>query len=88
MSNMQFYLAIALPILAVLTSLTVSLIQISGLREDMRGMRSEFRDDVRGMRSEVREEVRGIRADLSTLTGKVIEMDNRLTRIEERMERG
>jgi hypothetical protein len=30
--------------------------------------------------------MRAIRADLNTLTGKVVEIDNRLTRIEERLE--
>jgi hypothetical protein len=30
--------------------------------------------------------MRAIRTDLNTLTGKVVEIDNRLTRIEERLE--
>ena len=69
MTDTQLYLAIGLPILAVLTSLTISLVQISGIREDMRAMRGEFR-----------EEMRALRSDLTTLTGKVIEIDNRLER--------
>jgi hypothetical protein len=69
MTDTQLYLAIGLPILAVLTSLTISLVQLSGIREDMRAMRAEFR-----------EELRAFRADLNTLTGKVIEIDNRLER--------
>jgi len=70
MNNLQLYVAIGLPVIAVLASqasLTISLIQISAIREDIRGMRADFR------------------ADLRDLTGKVIEIDNRLTRIEERM---
>jgi len=69
MTDTQLYLPIGLPILAVLTSLTISLVQISGIREDMRAMRAEFR-----------EEMRALRSDLTTLTGKVIEIDNRLER--------
>ena len=69
MTDAQLYLAIGLPILAVLTSLTISLVQISGIRVDMRAMRAEFR-----------EEMRAFRSDLTTLTGKVIEIDNRLER--------
>jgi hypothetical protein len=69
MTDTQLYLAIGLPIIAVLASLTVSLVQVSGIREDMRAMRTEFR-----------EELRALRADLNTLTGKVIEIDNRLER--------
>ena len=69
MTDTQLYLAIGLPIIAVLTSLIISLVHVSGIREDMRAMRTEFR-----------EELRAFRADLNTLTGKVIEIDNRLER--------
>ena len=97
MTNIQLYLAIGLPIIAVLTSLTVSMLQVSAIRgemrgirddfrEDMRSLRADFRDDMNGMRSDIREDMRALRTDLNTLTGKVIEIDNRLTRIEERLE--
>lgn len=68
MTDVQLYVALGVPVLAILTSLTVSMIQVSGIRADMRGMRSDFREDLRN------------------LTGKVVEIDNRLTRIEERLE--
>lgn len=35
MSNLQLYIAIGLPTLAVLASLTVTLIQVSAIREDI-----------------------------------------------------
>ena len=63
MSDTQVYLAIGLPILAVLTSLTVSLIQISGIRE-------ELRENMREIRSDIRE----LRGDMKLLTGKVYEL--------------
>ena len=53
----------------MLTSLTISLIQISGIGAGMRVMRPEFR-----------EEMGALRSDFTTLTGKVIEIDNRLER--------
>jgi hypothetical protein len=40
MSNMQLYIAIGLPVIAVLASMTVSLVQISAIREDVREIRS------------------------------------------------
>jgi len=86
MTDVQLHLAIGAPIIAILASLTLSLIQISGIREDMRVFRSEMREDLRAQRSGFREDMQGLRADLTTLTGKVIEIDNRLTRIEERLE--
>jgi hypothetical protein len=88
MTNVQLYLATGVPLVAILISMSLSLIQIGGIRGDMRVMRAEFREDMRGMRSEFRDEMRALRGDLTTLTGKVIEIDNRLTRIEERMEHG
>jgi len=62
MSNLQLYLAVGLPIIAVL-SLVISLVQISGLREDMRSQISA-----------VREDVREIRSDIKLLTGEVYEL--------------
>lgn len=60
---MQLYIAIGLPTIAVLASLTVSLIQIGAIRED----------------------IREIRNDIKLLTGKVAEIDTRLSLIEERI---
>lgn len=65
MNDFQLYLAVGLPTIAVLASLTVSLIQISGIRED----------------------IHEIRADIKLITGSLLEIDNRVTRIEERLAR-
>jgi len=62
-NNLQLYIAIGLPTVAVLASLTVSLFQISGIRED----------------------ICEIRNDSKLLTGKVAEIDTRLSLIEERI---
>jgi hypothetical protein len=43
MNEMQLYAAIGLPVIAVLTSLTVSLVQISAIREDLREIRSDIK---------------------------------------------
>ena len=64
MNNWLLYLAIGLHTVAVLASLTLSLVQISGIRED----------------------IRQIRHDIKLLTGKVAEIDTRLSRIEERIQ--
>ena len=42
-TNVQLFLAIGLPTVAVLASLTVSLIQIAGIREDIREIRSDIK---------------------------------------------
>ena len=46
MSNLQLYVAVGLPTIAVLASMVVSLVQISGIREDVR----EIRGDMRALR--------------------------------------
>jgi len=81
MTNVQLYLAIGLPILAVLASLVVSLVQISGIKEDirelrgeMRGLRKDSQDSLSEARKEAREDRLQIAADIKVLTGKVYEM--------------
>ena len=81
MTNVQLYLATGVPIIAILISMALSLVQISGIR----GSIAEIHVELRALRTEFREELRILRTDLNTLTGKVIEIDNRLTRIEERL---
>ncbi len=43
LTNLQLYLAIGLPTIAVLASMTVSLVQISAIREDIREVRSDIK---------------------------------------------
>lgn len=43
MTNTQLWIAVGLPIIAILTSLVISLLQISGIREDIRELRSDMK---------------------------------------------
>jgi hypothetical protein len=86
MTDTQLYLGLGIPVLAIMTSLIVSLVQVSGIREDMRQMRAEFHADYRALATDIRADFAALRADFAALTGKVIKIDNRLTRIEERLE--
>jgi hypothetical protein len=52
-------LAVGLPTFAVVASLIVSLVQISGIRGELSGVRDDLRE---------------IRGDMKLLTGKVYEM--------------
>jgi len=56
MTNLQLYLAIGLPILAVVTSLVINLFLISGIREDIR----EIRTDIKLLTGKVYEMMRKI----------------------------
>jgi archaellum component FlaC len=66
-TNVQLYVDVGLPALAVVSSLIISLMQISGIREDIR---------------EIRPEVRDIRNDIKLLVGALNDLDKRVTRIE------
>jgi hypothetical protein len=59
MTNSQLYLAFGLPIFAIVASLIVSLVQISGIRGELSGVRDNLRE---------------LRGDMKLLTGKVYEM--------------
>jgi hypothetical protein len=43
MYNLQLYIAVGLPTVAVLTSLIISLVQIGAIREDIREIRSDIK---------------------------------------------
>lgn len=43
MTDLQLYIAIGLPTIAVLASMTVSLVQISGIRDDIREIRTDIK---------------------------------------------
>jgi hypothetical protein len=63
MTNLQLCLAVGLPTFAIVASLIVSVVQISGIRGEILGIRGEL--------SGVRDDLREIRSDMTLLTGKV-----------------
>jgi hypothetical protein len=63
MSDLQLYIAVGLPIIAVITGLVISLVQIGAIRADMRMQLGAIREDIREIRS-----------DINLLTGKVHEL--------------
>ncbi len=66
MTNAQLYFAIGLPCFTIVTSLIISLVQVSGVRDSIKEIREEIR--------EIREDIREIRSDIKILTGKVYEL--------------
>lgn len=59
MTNQQLYIAIGLPIFAMVASLIINLVQISGIRAEIESIRADIRE---------------IRSDIKLLTGKVYEL--------------
>ena len=70
MTNLQLYIAVGVPMLVIVTSLILNLVTVSGIRENIR---------------ELREDIREIRNDIKLMTGKIVDIDNRVTRIEEKL---
>ena len=62
-NNIQLYIAVGLPTFAILVSLVISLVQISGIREDSRELRRELNA-----------KVDQINTKIDLLTGKVYEL--------------
>ena len=52
MTDLQLYLAVGLPIIAVLTSLIISLVQISAIRDEIKSIREEMRANMREIRED------------------------------------
>lgn len=50
MTNAQPYFAIGLPCFTIVTSLIISLIQVSGVKDSIK----EIRDDIRDIRSDIK----------------------------------
>ena len=73
-ANLQLYIAVGLPTIAVITSLAISLVQISAIREDMRTQIGAIREDIHAQIAEIREDIREIRSDIKLLTGKIYEL--------------
>jgi hypothetical protein len=81
MTDAQLILGLGFPMIAVIIGLTFSVVLVSRIRGEMRGLRADMRE----MRSEMREEFRGIRSDLSAISAILIDTNNRLNRLEGRM---
>ncbi len=85
MTDVQLYLAIVIPSLTVLLGILMNTVLFNNLSTKITSMESRL--DGRMDRQETRLEA--LSASFATkfdiLTGKVVELDNRLTRLEERL---
>ncbi len=79
MTNVQLYFAIGVPVFAIIMATIGSMFQFSALGARITSMENRF--------TNLENRFTGIEARFDTLTGKVIEIDNRLTRVEALLER-
>ena len=81
MNNAQLYLAVGLPVFAITASLVISLLQISGIRDEMKAIRQEMI----GLRTEFNAQIQGIREDIKLIMSKLADLETRVSIIEERI---
>ena len=82
-TDTQLYLSIGLPVLAVLLTFVGNSLQMSSVSARITSLESTMSARF----SSVENRLVSLEARFETLTGKVIEVDNRLTRVEAILER-
>jgi hypothetical protein len=82
MNNFQLLFAAGFPTLVVLLGILLN-------RQDAGSLRAELKSEIGGLRSELRSEIGGLRSDIGgridMLTGKVIELTDRVSHLEARI---
>ena len=87
MTNVQLYLALGIPFLSLVVAMVISNSRINDMRDLLR---AEMQGEFKAIRTELAEQRRildRLVVSIDMLTGKVVEIDNRLSRLEERMDR-
>jgi predicted nucleic acid-binding Zn-ribbon protein len=94
MTDVQLYLAVGIPFLTIVVAMVISNTRINDMRDllraEIQGVRTEMQGELKAVRTELTEQRRILErlvVSIDMLTGKVVEIDNRLTRFEERMNR-
>ena len=94
MTDTQLYLAIGLPVFAVMLNIIAGIVQHSSTQSRFTSVESRFTNPESTMNgrftsleSTMNARFTSVESRFETLTGKVIEMDNRLTRLETWLER-
>ena len=88
MTDLQLYLAIGIPTFAILVGILMNAVQYSGLNARFSGMDSRMSSvETRISSLETRLDARfnNLEVKFDTLTGKVIDVYNRVTRIEAKL---
>ena len=83
MTDTQLYLAVGLPIFAIMMSTVVGMLQSNALSTNMNARFTSMENRFTVLESRFS----GLESRFEILTGKVVEMANRLTRLETLLER-
>ena len=85
MSNVQLYLTIGIPTLAILIGMLMNAVQFNSINARLNSMDGRFSNiDARFSSQDAR--FNSLEVKFDTLIGKVIDLDNRVTRIEAKLD--
>jgi hypothetical protein len=90
MTDAQMYFAIGVPVFAIIMSVIGGMFQFSALGARITSLETNLGARLTSMENRftnLESRFAGLEARFDTLTGKVIEIDNRLTRVEALLER-
>jgi hypothetical protein len=94
MTDAQWYFAIGVPVFAVMVGIVAGILQMNSIGGRFTSMEARFTSFEASMNARftsletsVNARFTGLEARFDTLTGKVIEIDNRLTRVEAILDR-
>jgi hypothetical protein len=96
MTDVQLYLAIGLPVFAFLLNIALGVIQTNSLQAGITSVETSMNSRFASIESNVNSRFSGLESNINarftsletrfdTLTDKVVDIDNRLTRVEERL---
>ncbi len=87
MTDAQLYLAIGVPVFAVIMAMVGGMFQFSALSTRITSLETSMNARFNSLETSVNSRFTSLEARFDTLVGKVIEIDNRLTRVEALLER-
>ena len=85
MTDVQLYLAIGLPVFAFLLNIALGVIQTNSLQARITSVETNMHARFASIESNLNARFAGLETRFDTLTDKVVDIDNRLTRVEERL---
>ncbi len=85
MTDVQLYLAIGLPVFAFLLNIALGVIQTNSLQGRITSVETNMNARFASIESNINARFTSLETRFDTLTDKVVDIDNRLTRVEERL---
>jgi hypothetical protein len=84
-TNLQLYLAIGVPVIAIMLGMLFNNIRMGDIHIRINDMRDLLRAEIQTSREQTRADSNEVKTMIQVLMSKMDEFDTRLTRVEERL---